>query len=603
MPKEIFKITSAGSVDDGKSTLLARLLIDTGSFHDDQLVRNYDPNNISDLLDGLESEVSQGITIDVAHRYFDSNQRRYQIADSPGHEQYTRNMATACAGSDALLLLLDVTEGLKPQSKKHIEIALRLGVMQFIIAINKLDLVNFSEKQFAKVSKSVELYFGSRVRDFPDLKYRVIPVSGLKGANVAQKSSRLRWFAGETLLASLDDLEKVRKVSEPVIINVQLIQRIFGGGRRYLATVVSGQVSENQSVFIGQNEAKIRSLHSNGKPIRRAKTGSAISFEIDRDLDISQSRILSSEPVGSSNQFEVELIWLGDEKGIKGRKLLCNSVFGESPMSITKIWSLNDAGDSKQGEKSEILANEIVRSNISFTSPVQLLPFSESFHLGRFTIVSPETGQTLAVGTVRFALRRSENVTRHRFRIGSAEHTQLSGNTPVVLWMTGLSGSGKSSLANEMSHWLYKQSRPHYVLDGDNLRFGLNRDLGFSDADRAENVRRTAEVAKLMVDAGLVVIVALISPKEADRKMAKEIIGEGVFKLVHINTPLDICETRDPKGLYKKARSGEIPNLTGVGSVYEVPESPDLVLPDLPLPIRVQLLQDLIATMDRQRRN
>ena len=578
MPKEIFRITSAGSVDDGKSTILARLLLDTGSIYDDQVAKNYDPNKIADLLDGLESEKSQGITIDVAHRFFDSNARRYQIADSPGHEQYTRNMATACAGSDALMIVVDAYSGLKPQTKHHLEIALRLGIRDIIFAINKMDLINFSQKKFNEISKEIENHLSKRSSHFGGIKHTVIPVSGLKGANVVRKSKRLTWFNGGTLLESLDALKLAKKERNETLISVQMIQRLAGGGRRYLGRVIHGKASKGQRLYSSEIEVKVERLLHAGEDVNTANTDSAISFEIDMELDIERGQVLSNKKIATHDQFEADLIWLSEDNGQKGRKYILNSLSQETSMSITKINTLDLETDSKQGEKSNIETNEIARVNIALNGSMWMQPFGDSFDLGRFTLVSTETGQTVAVGTVNFALRRSENIRRQDFKVRNIQHRELTGNKPKVIWFTGLSGSGKSSIANELSKELYKQSKPHYILDGDNLRFGLNYDLGFTEADRTENIRRTAEVAKLMADAGLIVLVTLISPKEADRQMAKEIIGDELFCLVYVNTSLEVCEQRDPKGLYKKARSGEIPNFTGIGAPFERPQVADLTI-------------------------
>ena len=572
MPKEIFKITSAGSVDDGKSTILARLLLDTGSIYDDQISKNFDPDRIADLLDGLESEQSQGITIDVAHRFFDSETRRYQIADSPGHEQYTRNMATACAGSDALLLAVDATAGLKPQTKHHLEIALRLGLRKIIFAVNKMDLVNYSQKKFLKIQNDINEHLDSRSGHFKDINHSVIPVSGLRGANVVHASKRFSWFNGKTLLQTLDDL-KIKKAKESqTLVSIQDIQRISGGGRRYLGQVIQGELKNKQKMFANQAEISITKIFAAGEETSKAKTSSAVSIETDKDIDLQRGQVLSSEQLAGHNQFEVDLIWLSADQGLKGRKYLLNAGPALTNASITKISSIDLSTDSKQGEKSKIETNEIVRANISTSESITLLPFTESFQLGRFTLVSPETGQTVAVGTVNFALRRSENITRHDFKVTTENHAELTGNAPRVIWFTGLSGSGKSTIANELSKELYAQGKPHCILDGDNLRFGINKDLGFTEADRTENIRRTAEIAKLMADSGLIVLVTLISPLEADRQMAKEIIGEDLFWLVYVDTPLEVCEQRDPKGLYKKARAGEIPNFTGVNAPFEEPK-------------------------------
>ena len=575
MPKEIFRITSAGSVDDGKSTILARLLLDTGSIYDDQLAKNYDPNKIADLLDGLESEQSQGITIDVAHRFFDSNTRRYQIADSPGHEQYTRNMATASAGSDALMLVVDAQAGLKPQTKHHLEIALRLGIREIIFAINKMDLVNFSQKKFIGISKQIHSHLQSRSGHFASIHHSVIPISGLTGANVVKKSTRLSWFDGMTLLETFDAIKIRINETTQTTIAVQMIQRLPGGGRRYLGRVLSGTVSVNQELFVSDTKLRVKRLFRAGEESKTAEPYSTISIEIDRDLDIQRGVVLTSAPTLPRDQFEVDMIWLSEHKGYKGRRYLLNSNAAESNMSITKISSIDLTTNSKHGEKSFISANEIIRANISISDPQTLVPIKENFDLGRFTVISPETGQTVAVGTVNFALRRSDNLTKQSFTVTPEERNELTGNKPKVIWFTGLSGSGKSSIADELSIELHKQSKPHFVLDGDNLRLGLSCDLGFTEADRTENIRRTAETAKLMADAGLIVLVTLISPKEADREMAKKIIGDELFSLVYVDTPLEVCEKRDSKGLYKKARAGELPNFTGVNSSYEPPRDFD----------------------------
>lgn len=578
MLNEVLRVTSAGSVDDGKSTILARLLLDTGSIYDDQLSKNYDPNKIADLLDGLESEQSQGITIDVAHRFFDSNNRRYQIADSPGHEQYTRNMATACAGSDALLLVVDAQTGLKAQTKHHLEIGLRLGIKEIVFAINKMDLVNFSEKRFRTISNSIEEYLEERAAHFPGIAKSVIPVSGLTGYNVVRSSKRFSWYEGKTLLGTLDALQPPKQELSKSLVNIQMTQRLSGGGRRYLARILSGQIRKGQTLHAGKREVSVSELMHAGEKHGSCKAGSSISLELDQELDIGRGQVLSSEELSSHEQFEVDLIWLSEEKGRKGRKYILNAVSSEVKMSITKISSIDLMKNAKQGEKSTIETNEIVRANIALSEPLWLQPFSDNFSLGRFTMISAETGQTVAVGLVKHSLRRSANIQKQNFRLSIENRAELTGNTPRVIWFTGLSGSGKSTIADELSMELYKQHKPHYVLDGDNLRFGLNYDLGFIETDRTENIRRTAEVAKLMADAGLIVLVTLISPNEADRNMAKEIIGEDKFTLVYIDTPIDVCETRDPKGLYKKARAGKIPNFTGIGSEFESPLNPDFVL-------------------------
>jgi len=572
MPQEIFKITSAGSVDDGKSTILARLLLDTGSIYDDQIGKSFDPEKIADLLDGLESEREQGITIDVAHRFFDSNKRRYQIADSPGHEQYTRNMATACAGSDALMLVVDAKSGLKPQTLHHLEIALRLGIRDVLFVVNKMDLVGFSKKMFNQIVADIELHLAKRTSHFHDIRHQTLPVSGLRGHNIVKPSSKLAWFEGPTLIGALDSLTKPEKASKSPLFQIQYIQRLPGGGRRYLGSILSGEIAKGQKLFCGGREFTVQSLMANGEPVEKARATEAVSIEIDKELDLKRGQVFSSTPLPPHDQFEVDLIWLSEEKGQSGRRYLLKIGSCSTSASITKLSTVSLESNQKTGQTSSIQVNQISRVNIKTTEKLALEPFAQESELGKFILSDSNTGQTVAVGTVNFPLRRSENITRHVSQVTSAMHAELLQTDPKVIWFTGLSGSGKSTMANALGVDLHRRGKPHFLLDGDNLRFGLNQDLGFTEEDRTENIRRTAEVASLMADAGLIVLVALVSPLEKDRRLAKQIVGNGRFRLVYVATPLDVCEARDPKGLYQKARSGKIPNFTGVTSPYEEPK-------------------------------
>jgi len=578
MPKEIFKITSAGSVDDGKSTILARLLLDTGSIFDDQISKDFDPEKIADLLDGLESEREQGITIDVARRFFDTNERRYQIADSPGHEQYTRNMATACAGSDALMLVVDAKAGLKPQTLHHLEIALRLGIREILFVINKMDLVGFSKKAFYRMKQDIDSHVTKRSSHFSDISHKVLPVSGLRGHNVVKSSDKLAWFGGPTLLQTLDSLHGHRRLNQDPLFEVQYVQRLSEGGRRYLGGMLSGEISAGQKLFCGQRNATIKQLLVEGESVTSATAPQAISIEIEQDLDLQRGQIISSTPIDLHDQFESDLIWLSEGRGQAGRKYLLKSGSGSTWVTLTKLSRISLESNEKTGAIQHVGVNQIVRVNISTSEKVALSSFADKPELGKFILCDPSSGQTIAVGTVNFALRRSENITRHDSQVTNQMHADLLANTPKVIWFTGLSGSGKSTIANELSGDFHQQGKANFLLDGDNLRFGINRDLGFTEEDRTENIRRTAEVAALMANAGLMVLVALVSPMEKDRQLAKEIIGAERFHLVYVSTPLEVCEERDPKGLYKKARAGKIPNFTGVTAPYESPQFSEFVV-------------------------
>ena len=577
MPKEIFRLTTAGSVDDGKSTLLARLLLDSGNLYEDQLPQGGRGLNLADLLDGLESERQQGITIDVAHRFFDTAQRRYHFADSPGHEQYTRNMATACAGSDAVLLVLTATDGVKPQTLIHLEVALRLGIKRFIFAINKMDLVRFSKAAYERISQRVLNHFEILGNRAGDLDIQIIPVSGLGGQNVVHSSPRLSWFDGPTLLAALDQTPRLESHDSVSVFSVQMVQRFENVGRRYLGKVLSGEISTGQALYLpGLPKAvTVSKVLHHGEKVDRILSGQSGSIEIDADVDISRGVLLGTESLPVHDQFDADLIWLANEPGAKGRTYLLQHQSRLANATLTRTSLIDTVSELKTGEVSSLNQNQIARVNLSISEALPLQPFTSNFYLGRFTLIDKTTGQTAAVGTVNYPLRRSQNVTKELFEVTNELHAELTGNNPKVLWFTGLPSSGKSTLANGLSKRLFALRRPHFVLDGDNLRLGINRDLGFTDSDRAENIRRTAEIANLMADAGLIVLVSLVSPIESDREFARHLIGEERFRLIYVATPMEVCEQRDPKGLYKKARSGQISNLTGFNAPYDVPQKLD----------------------------
>jgi bifunctional enzyme CysN/CysC len=580
MLQDVIRITTAGSVDDGKSTLIARLLLDTDSIPHDHLPSSagaaFDPTRIADLLDGLESEQEQGITIDVAHRFFSSQTRRYHLADSPGHEQYTRNMATAAAGADALVLVIDATAGVKPQTKRHLSIAYLLGIRDFVVVANKMDLVRYSARTFRSITGQVKDLFVS----FSDARWTVIPASGTEGAGVVKRSSKMAWFEGPTLLESLDALMPlVAEGAEPTV-SIQMVQRLGNRKRQYSGTVFNGSLSDGTTLTVlpGKVSASIRNLRSSGVPAALATSGSQVSFEIDEERDIQRGYVLTSDDrLSLSHSWDATLVWLSDQAGVKGRSYLAKLGYQAQRITITKVQKFA-MSDESEGELRYLDANEIYRVAVSTQQDFVLAPFEEFPEFGRFVLIDPETGQTVAVGTINYSLRRSGNIYPHHYSLDLQKRENLAGGAGAVLWFTGLSGSGKSTIADSVSAELTDMNRIVAVLDGDNLRSGLNRDLGFTESDRIENIRRTAEVAKLMADTGIVVLVCLISPFRADREQAKKIIGEGRFSEIYVATSLEVCEKRDPKGLYKKARGGHIPNFTGVNAPYEEPLSPALVL-------------------------
>jgi bifunctional enzyme CysN/CysC len=581
MPQDIFHITSAGSVDDGKSTILARLLLDTGSVFEDQLggidPSTVDATTIADLLDGLESEREQGITIDVAHRFFDSDTRRYHIADSPGHEQYTRNMATAASHADALLLVLEAPSGVKPQTLRHMKIAALLGIRHVVVAINKMDLVRHSQKTFAK--REAEILTHLSQHEFTTSA--VIPVSGLTGVNIVKRGRQMAWWTGPTLLQALDGLNlDTPSQGDPVCV-IQDVRRIPGGGRRYLASLISGEISTRTSLVKAGHHVSVAvtALHGSGSEALDISAPTEISLELDGDIDLERGDVLASAGrISLTDHLEGNLVWLNSQPGHPGRRVEFRLGHASVKATVTRAWSLNDSLSEKSGEIGDIPENSITRVTIELSQSVAFTPFSDLAELGRFVLVDYLTGDTLAAGTIIHGLRRSENIIPHDFTLDTKDFEELTGVKGRVAWFTGLSGSGKSTIANEVSQELRRMKIPHGILDGDTLRKGLTKDLGFSEADRIENIRRTAEVAKLMADSGLFVLVSLISPYLADRENAKAIVGPERFIEVFVDTPLEVCESRDPKGLYQKARAGHLPQFTGIDAPYEKSETPDVTL-------------------------
>lgn len=579
MLNEIFHLTSAGSVDDGKSTILARLLLDTGSIFEDQLggidPQKVDATTIADLLDGLESERAQGITIDVAHRFFDSTARRYHIADSPGHEQYTRNMVTATSQANGLLLVVDARTGVKHQTRVHFDIARMLGITQFVVAVNKMDLVGYKQTAFEAIRVDLEMLFGDQ-----NLTYRTIPVSGLLGHNIVRSSKKMTWWDGGTVLDQLEKFTSKSLVVGDPVFSIQFVQRVPGGGRRYLGSVPSGTLNLQDTLFSPRYPGRSLSvvkIAQSGEFVQSSTGPMEISLEFDSEVDLERGDVLSTTAaLSATDQFEADLVWLDETHGFPGRSYLLRVGHQTVKATMTRLFRVDDK-KQKAGVLAHLAPNDVARGNIETNQKIVVTPFAEQPEFGRFLLIDASSGNTVAAGVVTHTLRRADNLIEHAFDISVADRSASTGQEGRVVWFTGLSGSGKSTLANAVSVELEHRGLAHSVLDGDSLRMGLNKDLGFGESDRVENIRRTAEVAKLMADSGLIVLVSLISPYRADRERAREIVGASRFTEVFVDTPLEICEQRDPKGLYSKARRGLIPNFTGLGAPYEVPENPDIV--------------------------
>ena len=584
--KNILKFITCGSVDDGKSTLIGRILFESQLILDDQLevLRNDsmkvgtqgDNLDLALLVDGLSSEREQGITIDVAYKYFNTKKRKFIVLDTPGHEQYTRNMVTGASNADLAVILIDASKGVLTQTKRHSYVCSMMGIKSIIVAINKIDQIDYKEKIFNSISNDFKTI--SAKLDFS--KINIVPVSALKGDNVSIKSKKTKWYKGKTLLEILEKTEiKRHKEQSTFRLPIQSVLRPNSKFRGFQGTVSSGSISKGDKVLIqpGSNTAKVKEIYYSGKKINKALKDNAITITLNKEIDISRGNVFTNdkEPCEISNQFQSKLIWLDENDGHTGRSYIFKINNQTTGAQISKIKSKIDISNLTDTSGNMLKLNDISTVNINLDKDIVFEEYTKNRSLGGFIIVDRFTNKTVAAGLIQFSLRRAKNIFEQNLSINKNLRHKLNNHKSKILWLTGLSGSGKSTIANELEKRLYEKGIRTYVLDGDNVRHGLNKDLGFTDADRIENIRRIGEVAKLMVDAGLVVITAFISPFAAERAMVKRLFGEQEFKEVFIDVPLKIAEKRDPKGLYKKARKGLIKNFTGIDSIYEKPLKPD----------------------------
>ncbi len=590
---DILRFSTAGSVDDGKSTFIGRLLYDTGNIYTDHLakIKKGDKLSLAVLTDGLQAEQEQGITIDVAYRYFQSKKRRFILADSPGHERYTRNMATAASTADATVVLIDAEKGITTQTKRHSCIASLLAVPRLVVAINKMDLVNFSESRFFELEAEFTKF--AEKLSFKDVA--VIPISALEGDNVADKSKRTPWYEGKTVLSYLEEIHLIAdKNSIDARFPVQVVlregtKRFFGG------SVVSGGFSVGDEVTIlpSLETSRIKSIiKTDGKAIDRASVSSLVNFTLEDERDISRGDMIvrSHNRPHAVSECEAMLIWFDEKPLSLNREYFVFHTTKQTRGIVRELSYLLDITNLKRKNADTLGLNDIGRVSLELARPIFVDPYDRNRGTGSFILVDVETNQTAAAGLIieRFSEkdRKEEiirkqghvatNITESKGEVSRVDRESRLGYKAKTFWLTGLSGSGKSTVSVALERELFDGGRLVYRLDGDNLRHGLNRDLGFSDADRGENIRRTAEASKLLNDAGVTVICSLISPFEKDRKMAREIIGNENFCEIYVATPLSVCEERDPKGLYKKARAGEITGFTGISAPYEEPKNPDV---------------------------
>jgi bifunctional enzyme CysN/CysC len=586
----VLHLVTCGSVDDGKSTLIGRLLVETDSVPIDQLEYARTTRrggstvpvgevDYSLLTDGLEAEREQGITIDVAYRHLNlPNGRRVLIADSPGHEQYTRNMAVAASNGDVAVLLVDAARGVRPQTHRHLTVCALMGVQTIIVAVNKMDLVDYSHEIFEQVMGEVR----TTAARMGVQQIDGIPVSAVTGANVATKSDAMPWYRGESLLGALAVWEPIGRVAdEGFRFPVQFIVRAEGNFRGYAGTVVAGSVRPGDEIVVADSgrTAKIDRIVTADSDLEVATYGQAVTLTLDHEVDVTRGDILAAgTSLQPADRFGVDMVWLGEEPLAHGRSYLLISGSRSVPATVTNVRHRLDVVSGHEHAARVLNMNDIGRVEIATDRPIPMDPYSLCRDTGGFLLVDRVTADTVAAGLSRHAMRRAFNVVPHVYDVDHQARASLMGHPARVVWLTGLSGSGKSTIADAAVRKLHAMGIHTYVLDGDNMRTGLNKDLGFTPEDRAENVRRVAEVSKLMRDSGVVVFVALVSPFRSDRESAATLFDKGDFIEVFVDTPVDVCSQRDPKGLYAKAAAGNLPNMTGVGQAYEPPLSPDLIV-------------------------
>ena len=587
--KSLLRFITCGSVDDGKSTLIGRLLYDSKMIFEDQLAAlEADSKKVGTqggdldlalLVDGLAAEREQGITIDVAYRFFSTDRRKFIVADTPGHEQYTRNMVTGGSTADLAVILIDARKGVLVQTRRHSYIVSLLGIRKVVLAINKMDLVDYSKDVFERIVAEYTA-FAERI----ELKDIVaIPVSGLKGDNITSPSDHTPWYHGPTLMAYLETVEIEDKLQQrPFRMPVQWVNRPNLDFRGFAGTIVSGTVvpGEKLRVLPSGRESRVARIVTMDGDLEQAVAGQSVTITLADEIDVSRGDVLSTTdgPPGVADQFDVTIIWMADEPMLPGRPYWMKIGTKVVTATITEPKYKVNVNTLEHLAAKQLALNEIGVCNLSLDQPIAFDPYTENRDTGGFILIDRLTNSTVGAGLVHFALRRSQNIHWQALDVNKAARAGIKGQKPCVLWLTGLSGAGKSTIANLVEKQLLSLGRHTYLLDGDNVRHGLNRDLGFTDADRVENIRRVAEVAKLMTEAGLIVMVSFISPFRAERRMARSLFGPGEFLEVHVDTPLAVAEARDVKGLYGKARRGELKNFTGIDSPYEPPEHPEIYI-------------------------
>ena len=586
--KSLLRFITCGSVDDGKSTLIGRLLYDSKMIFEDQLAAlEADSKRVGTqgenidfalLVDGLAAEREQGITIDVAYRYFATDRRKFIVADTPGHEQYTRNMITGASTADLAVILIDARKGVLTQTRRHSYLAHLIGIRHVVLAVNKMDLIGFDQVKYDAIVADYAVFAASiGIRDVVS-----IPICGLGGDNISSRSQKMPWYTGTSLIEHLESVEFDANAAQgwPFRMSVQWVNRPHLDFRGFTGLIASGNIAPGDAIRVlpSGRMSKVSRIVSFDGDIPRAVAAQSVTLCLADEIDCSRGDVIvaADAPAEVADQFEATIVWMSEEPMLVGRQYWLKLGSQTATASVHAPKYQVDVNTMEHLAAKTLELNAIGVANLVTDKPIVFEPYATNRELGAFILINKLTNATVAAGMLHFSLRRSQNIHRQALEISREAHAALKHQRPAVLWFTGLSGAGKSTIANLVEKKLHRMNRHTFLLDGDNVRHGLNKDLGFTDADRVENIRRIGEVAKLMTDAGLIVITAFISPFRAERQLVREMMEEGEFIEIHIDTPLEVAEHRDVKGLYKKARSGKLANFTGVDSPYEAPIAPEI---------------------------